>query len=64
MNLKFAPQIVYVNENMKKLQWRFNNLSILLVLSSDVDPVLAKNKIQGFVPKMKGDFQNSFKWIF
>ena len=32
--------------------------------SSDVDPVLAKNRIQGFVPQMKGDFKNSIKLIF
>ena len=37
---------------------------IHLILTSDVDPVLEKNRIQGFSPQTTGDFLNSIKTIF
>ena len=37
---------------------------IHLILTSDVDPVLEKNRIQGFSPQTTGDFLNSIEKIF
>jgi len=34
-----------------------------LVFFRDEDPVLAKNRIRGYVPQNKGDFQKSIECI-